>query len=158
MIVTSTRSRPLPRGCSITGIQWNSFQPNFAQILQSWTTSWDDVMDGIKSTEHQTGQLGEAACGVCIPRCRPVPVPQHCRHRSRHPRFHGILLSFLSNRPVLALSNEQKMSDLMREMGQGQFHFDIRRFTSQDLRDTLPYPRIEKRVIRASIADNAAAC
>ena len=36
-------------------------------------------------------------------------------------RFHGILLSFLLNIPVLGISNQSKMDDLMLEMGQGEY-------------------------------------
>jgi len=40
-------------------------------------------------------------------------------------RFHGILLSFLLNRPVMALSNHHKMSELMIDMGQNDYLLNI---------------------------------
>lgn len=39
-------------------------------------------------------------------------------------RFHGILLAFLLNKPVLALSNQPKMADLMHAMGQSDYLLD----------------------------------
>jgi len=50
-------------------------------------------------------------------------------------RFHGILLSFLLNRPVLGISNHHKMSDLMRSMGQSQYLLDIDSITFESLTD-----------------------
>ncbi len=48
-------------------------------------------------------------------------------------RFHGILLAFLLNRPVVAISNHHKMTDLMRSMGQSRYLLDINSVTSESL-------------------------
>jgi polysaccharide pyruvyl transferase WcaK-like protein len=48
-------------------------------------------------------------------------------------RFHGILLSLLMNRPVLALSNHHKMTDLMIDVGQGAYVFDIATMCAESL-------------------------
>jgi polysaccharide pyruvyl transferase WcaK-like protein len=48
-------------------------------------------------------------------------------------RFHGILLSLLMNKPVLALANHHKMTDLMTDMGQSQYVLDINTFTCESL-------------------------
>jgi polysaccharide pyruvyl transferase WcaK-like protein len=48
-------------------------------------------------------------------------------------RFHGILLSILMHKPVLALSNHHKMSDLMIDVGQSQYLLDIDTFTCESL-------------------------
>jgi polysaccharide pyruvyl transferase WcaK-like protein len=48
-------------------------------------------------------------------------------------RFHGILLSLLMNKPVLALANHHKMIDLMTDMRQSQYTLDINTFTCESL-------------------------
>jgi polysaccharide pyruvyl transferase WcaK-like protein len=40
-------------------------------------------------------------------------------------RFHGILLSFLLNKPVLGISNHPKMDNLMADMGQSNYLLNI---------------------------------
>ena len=48
-------------------------------------------------------------------------------------RFHGISISLLLNKPVLAISNHHKMTDLMADMGQSQYLLDIDTFTRESL-------------------------
>jgi polysaccharide pyruvyl transferase WcaK-like protein len=43
-------------------------------------------------------------------------------------RFHGIILSFLMNRPTIGLSYYRKMDELMTDMDQSEFVADISRF------------------------------
>jgi polysaccharide pyruvyl transferase WcaK-like protein len=43
-------------------------------------------------------------------------------------RFHGVLLSFLLKKPVLALSHHPKVANLMRDMGQSDYILDIDKF------------------------------
>ena len=48
-------------------------------------------------------------------------------------RFHGALLSLLLRRPVLALSYERKVRQLMTDLGQGHFCLDIEQTSFGDL-------------------------
>ena len=48
-------------------------------------------------------------------------------------RFHGILLSFLLERPVLGISNHHKMADLMRSIGQSEYLLDVDSLTLEAL-------------------------
>jgi polysaccharide pyruvyl transferase WcaK-like protein len=50
-------------------------------------------------------------------------------------RFHGIVLSFLMNKPVIGISNQPKMDSLMRDMGQGDYLLDLERFDVETLRE-----------------------
>ncbi len=50
-------------------------------------------------------------------------------------RFHGIVLSFLLNKPVLALSNDPKMDDLMIGMGQSEYRMHIDDISLESLRE-----------------------
>jgi polysaccharide pyruvyl transferase WcaK-like protein len=43
-------------------------------------------------------------------------------------RLHGVVLSHVANRPVLAVAHERKVRTLMHEMGQSNFCFDISDF------------------------------
>lgn len=43
-------------------------------------------------------------------------------------RFHGILFSFLMNKPVLGISNHHKMAEIMIAMGQQEYLLDINSF------------------------------
>jgi len=43
-------------------------------------------------------------------------------------RFHGVLMSFLLEKPVLALSHHPKVDNLMRDMGQADYLLDIDTF------------------------------
>ena len=48
-------------------------------------------------------------------------------------RLHGLLLSFLSGKPALAISYDRKVKCLMDELGQAAYCVDIRSFKSDDL-------------------------
>jgi polysaccharide pyruvyl transferase WcaK-like protein len=48
-------------------------------------------------------------------------------------RFHGTVLSFVAEKPVIALYYYRKARDLMMEMGQDQYSLDIDSFTSEEL-------------------------
>jgi polysaccharide pyruvyl transferase WcaK-like protein len=50
-------------------------------------------------------------------------------------RFHGIMLSFLMNKPVIGISNHPKMDSLMRDMGQGKYLLDIDYFDVETLKE-----------------------
>ena len=67
-------------------------------------------------------------------------------------RFHGILLSFLFNKPVLAISNHHKMTDLMTEMGQSQYILDIDTFTRESLIERFTSLECNSDTVRRQIA------
>ena len=50
-------------------------------------------------------------------------------------RFHGILFSFLLNKPVLGISNHPKMENLMRDMGQGDYLLNIETLDLETLKE-----------------------
>jgi polysaccharide pyruvyl transferase WcaK-like protein len=50
-------------------------------------------------------------------------------------RFHGILFSFLMNKPVLGLSNQPKMRNLMADMGQADYCLNVDDLDVQSLID-----------------------
>ncbi len=56
-------------------------------------------------------------------------------------RFHGILLSFLAGKPVLALSNHPKMEALMTEMRQSEYVLSLRNIGLDSL--ILQFTRLE---------------
>ena len=49
-------------------------------------------------------------------------------------RLHGVILSFLQGKPVIALSYESKIDAVMRQFGQWHFRLDIEEFTGEELR------------------------
>jgi polysaccharide pyruvyl transferase WcaK-like protein len=49
-------------------------------------------------------------------------------------RFHGIMLSFLLNKPVIGISNQPKMDSLMKDMGQEGYLFDLESFDVETLK------------------------
>jgi polysaccharide pyruvyl transferase WcaK-like protein len=49
-------------------------------------------------------------------------------------RFHGIVMSMLAGRPILALCNEPKMTDLMTDMGQARHCLPLEDLTLDGLR------------------------
>jgi polysaccharide pyruvyl transferase WcaK-like protein len=48
-------------------------------------------------------------------------------------RFHGALFSFLMSKPVLAISNQQKLRHLMADIGQSEYSLNIDNFDVQSL-------------------------
>jgi polysaccharide pyruvyl transferase WcaK-like protein len=50
-------------------------------------------------------------------------------------RFHGVLLSLLANKPVLALSYHPKIDKLMEDRGQSEYCLPIDRFKTEDLQE-----------------------
>jgi len=67
-------------------------------------------------------------------------------------RFHGIVLSFLMNKPVVALSNHHKMVDLMLDMGQADYLLNIDTFTSEMLIDRFKFLEINCGTAKRQIA------
>ncbi len=69
-------------------------------------------------------------------------------------RFHGILLSFLMNKPVLGLSNHQKMADLMREVGQTEYLIDANDFDSDALIKCFALLEQNRKAVEIQIKNN----
>ena len=54
-------------------------------------------------------------------------------------RFHGILLSFMLGKPVVAVSYHQKEDSLMRDMGQADYLLDMRDFDVRGLSEAFEW-------------------
>jgi polysaccharide pyruvyl transferase WcaK-like protein len=67
-------------------------------------------------------------------------------------RFHAILLSFLVNKPVLALSNHHKMADLMADMGQSQYLLDINTFFCESLIERFTTLKSNSETVKRQVA------
>lgn len=66
-------------------------------------------------------------------------------------RFHGILLSFMLNKPVLAISNHPKMDHLMIDMGQGEYLLNIRDFQLDSLIERFLALQVRSAIIKQDI-------
>jgi len=73
-------------------------------------------------------------------------------------RFHGVLISFLLNKPVLALSHHPKVDNLMRDMGQSDFVLDIGTFDSKTVASRIVALESRSHLIKQQIKFNVAAC
>ncbi len=67
-------------------------------------------------------------------------------------RLHGILLSFLSGKPAIAISYDRKVASLMDELGQALYCVDIRSFTGDDLMGLFSSLRMNSDVIQSATA------
>jgi polysaccharide pyruvyl transferase WcaK-like protein len=67
-------------------------------------------------------------------------------------RFHGIVLPFLMNKPVVALSNHHKMADLMLDMGQADYLLNIDTFTSEALIERFKFLELNRDAVSCQIA------
>lgn len=67
-------------------------------------------------------------------------------------RLHGVLLSFLSGRPAIAISYDRKVTSLMEELGQAEYCVDIQSFKSDDLLERLSALRAHSEVIKSAVA------
>jgi polysaccharide pyruvyl transferase WcaK-like protein len=66
-------------------------------------------------------------------------------------RFHGALLSLLLRRPVLALSYERKVRQLMADLGQSRFCLDIEGATIGELMRLCAEIQVERNAIRSDL-------
>jgi len=73
-------------------------------------------------------------------------------------RFHGVLISFLLNKPVLALSHHPKVDNLMRDMGQSDFLLDIGTFDSKTVANRIEDLESRSHLIKQQIKFNVATC
>jgi len=67
-------------------------------------------------------------------------------------RFHGILLAYRMNRPVIGIGNHHKMSDLMRSMGQARYSLDADAVTRDLLVDRFTHLVAERDATCGQIA------
>lgn len=68
-------------------------------------------------------------------------------------RFHGILLSFLLNKPVVAIANHHKMSDIMHNMCQADHLLDIETFDKEILIEKFLSLISKSNIIKDKIAE-----
>jgi polysaccharide pyruvyl transferase WcaK-like protein len=73
-------------------------------------------------------------------------------------RFHGVLISFLLNKPVLALSHHPKVDNLMRDMGQSDFLLDIGTFDSKTVASRIVALESRSHLVKQQIKSNVATC
>src|SRR6267143_2163418 len=73
-------------------------------------------------------------------------------------RFHGVVISFLLNKPVLALSHHPKVDSLMRDMGQSDFLLDIGTFDSKTVASRIVALESRSHLIKQQIRFNVATC
>lgn len=62
-------------------------------------------------------------------------------------RFHGVLLAFLMRRPVIGLSYERKVRQLMEDAGQGEYCLDIEQASVERLLDLFARVRDRRQTI-----------
>lgn len=67
-------------------------------------------------------------------------------------RFHGIVISYLANKPVLGIAYASKTRDLMSQMGQGEYSLDIFPFDLPTLQRTFVAIESGMRVIKSEIS------
>jgi polysaccharide pyruvyl transferase WcaK-like protein len=72
-------------------------------------------------------------------------------------RFHGILLSLRLGKPVLALSNHHKMTELMNDMEQSDYVLDIDQFTPESAAERFDHLVQNAPAIRAELLARASA-
>jgi len=67
-------------------------------------------------------------------------------------RLHGVLLSFLSGKPAIAISYDRKVTCLMEELGQATYCVDIRSFKTHYLLERLSVLRAHSEVMQSTVA------
>lgn len=72
-------------------------------------------------------------------------------------RFHGVVVSYLLNRPVLGIAYAVKTNDLMEQMGQGEFALDILRLELKSLQEQFLALESRKAAIKTALGQHIAA-
>lgn len=72
-------------------------------------------------------------------------------------RFHGVLISFLLNKPVLALSHHPKVTSLMQDMGQSEYLLDVDTFDVQSVARKLLSIESNTKAVKQQIRTNVTA-
>jgi len=70
-------------------------------------------------------------------------------------RFHGILISFLLGKPVLALSDQPKMDDLVEDMGLSDYLLSLDRLDVESMIERFKSLEANREVLRARIQRRA---
>lgn len=73
-------------------------------------------------------------------------------------RFHGVVLSILLNKPVVALSYHEKIANLMDDMGQGEYCLDIGTFQPETLMAKVAALERNQEQILATLRTKTTAC
>lgn len=71
-------------------------------------------------------------------------------------RFHGMIMSFILGKPVLAIPNQPKMVDLMNSMDLGQYALHIETVSADKLKDAFTAMRADRERIVSIVNDNVA--
>jgi len=72
-------------------------------------------------------------------------------------RFHGVVLSYMFNKPVLGIAYAEKTRDLMAQMGQREFALDILRFELESLQEKFVVLESRQTAIKTKLAQQLAA-
>jgi polysaccharide pyruvyl transferase WcaK-like protein len=67
-------------------------------------------------------------------------------------RFHGVVLSFILNKPVLGIAYADKTNDLMEQLGQGEFALDIMNLELRSLQGRFIALETQKPTIKKRLA------
>jgi polysaccharide pyruvyl transferase WcaK-like protein len=67
-------------------------------------------------------------------------------------RLHGVLLSFLSTKPAIAISYDRKVTALMDELGQAVYCVDIRSFKGEELVELFSALRTNRDAVQSATA------
>jgi polysaccharide pyruvyl transferase WcaK-like protein len=70
-------------------------------------------------------------------------------------RFHGILISFLLGKPVLALSDQPKMDDLVEDMGLSDYLLSLDRFDVESMIERFKSLEANREILTARIQRRA---
>jgi polysaccharide pyruvyl transferase WcaK-like protein len=72
-------------------------------------------------------------------------------------RFHGVVLSYILNKPVLGIAYAVKTNELMEQMGQGEFALDILRLELKSLKEQFIVLESQKTTIKKKLAQRISA-
>jgi len=72
-------------------------------------------------------------------------------------RFHGVVLSYILNKPVLGIAYAVKTNELMEEMGQGEFALDILRLEPMSLQEQFIALEAQKTTIKKNLTQRISA-
>jgi len=72
-------------------------------------------------------------------------------------RFHGVVLSYILNKPALGIAYAGKTNDLMEQMGQGEFALDILQFDLKSLQEQFVVLESRKTEIKKKLTQRISA-
>ena len=126
----------------------------FCSQIRNDRYAFDDLLEALRENGHRPGAALHA---------EPTRGLEHLLGQIDDcdavlsSRLHGVILSYLLHKPVIALSCDPKIDAVMRAFGQSRFCLDIDRFSLEQLQDRWremveDYPRL-----RAQIEERARA-